>query len=101
LSIQEPGSVSASRKRDNEFLGGKHRLAENDEKVNNNMAKTYVPNRKVVAGAVAGLVTLAGVYFLGPDFSEETTVAITTTVMTIISYLVPLPEGRTPNGDDL
>ncbi len=96
-SDQPPGSDSASR--GNEFLGGKHRLVEKDETEDINMVKTWTPNRKVVAAAVSGLVTLAGVYLLGPDFSEETTVAITTTVMTIIGYLVPLPEGETPNGN--
>lgn len=52
----------------------------------------YVPNRKVVSGAVAGLATLAAFYFLGPDADPEISSALTLTVMTVISYLVPLPD---------
>ncbi len=66
-----------------------------------NMAKTWVPNRKVVAGAVSGLVTLAAFYLFGPEQSEEFASSVTLAVMTVISYLVPLPEGPTPNGDNL
>ena len=56
------------------------------------MQKTYKPNRKVVSGAVAGLATLAAFYFLGPDADPEISSGLTLVAMTVISYLVPLPE---------
>jgi DNA-directed RNA polymerase subunit E'/Rpb7 len=54
--------------------------------------KTWKPNRKVVAGAVAGLVSLGVFVTLGPDANPEIGSAVTLTVMTVISYIVPLAD---------
>ena len=61
-----------------------HRLMEND--------MTYVPNRKVVAGAITGALTLVGFMAFGPEVGPDFAVAATATLMTIISYLVPLAD---------
>ncbi len=62
------------------------------------MRKTWVPNRKVVAGAVAGLVSLGVFVLLGPDADPQIGAGATLTAMTVISYLVPLAEDNPPAG---
>ena len=64
----------------------------------NNVQKTWKPNRKVVAGAVAGLVSLGVFVTLGPDADPEIGAGVTLTVMTLISYLVPLADDSPPAG---
>jgi len=55
------------------------------------VAVNWLPNRKVVSGFVAGLITL-GATKLGLELGPDLTAALVVVVMTGISYLVPLPE---------
>ena len=57
-----------------------------------NVVKTWVPNRKIVAAAVSGVVALVLFVLLGPDVDANTQTSVVGLVMTLIGYLVPLPE---------
>lgn len=57
----------------------------------------YLPNRKVVSGIVAGAVAAVSVKLLGSELDPEVAAAVTTVVMSVVSYLVPLPEA--PEGE--
>ena len=59
--------------------------------------KKYLPNRKVVSGIVAGAVAAVSVKLFGSELDPELASAVTLCVMTVISYLVPLPEA--PEGE--
>lgn len=61
------------------------------EPENGGRMEKWLPNRKVVAGLVAGLITLAATK-LGLDLGEDVTSALVVLVMSVVSYLVPLPE---------
>ena len=62
------------------------------------MRKTWVPNRKVVAGAVSGLAALGAFVLFGPDADPAVAASVTTVAMTVISYLVPLADDALPAG---
>lgn len=53
---------------------------------------SWVPNRKVVSGAVSGLVALGLYWKFGPDMDPELVGGLTLAVMTLVGYFVPLPE---------
>ena len=55
-------------------------------------AKTWVPNRKVLSGAVSGLLAVGIYWKFGPDADPELAAGLTFAVMTLVSYFVPLPE---------
>lgn len=52
----------------------------------------WLPNRKVVAGMIAGAVSWLALRYLGVELDPELQNAIVVLAMTGISYLVPLPE---------
>lgn len=53
---------------------------------------SWLPNRKVVAGMIAGAVSWAALRYLGVEIDPEIQNAIVVLAMTGISYLVPLPD---------
>lgn len=53
---------------------------------------SWVPNRKVVSGAVSGLLAVGIYWKFGPDVDPELAAGLTLAVMTLVSYFVPLPE---------
>lgn len=53
---------------------------------------SWVPNRKVVSGAIAGVLAWASLKYLGSPLDAELASALTGLIMTGISYLVPLPK---------
>lgn len=54
--------------------------------------KTWVPNRKVISSAVAGVVSLCAFWLFGPDADPEIASSVTLVAMTAIGYLVPLED---------
>jgi hypothetical protein len=54
--------------------------------------KTWVPNRKIVAAAVAGLVALLYFILTGTEIDPNLQSAIVGGVMILLGYLVPLKE---------
>lgn len=59
---------------------------------NGDYVKTWKPNRKIVAAAVSGVVSLGAFMLFGPDANPEIASSVTLVVMTAIGYIVPLPE---------
>lgn len=55
--------------------------------------KSWLPNRKVVAGVVSGIISWAALKYFGiVDLDPELKNGITVLVMGLISYLVPLKD---------
>jgi len=59
--------------------------------------KTWVPNRKVVSAFVSGAVTLVAFILLGHDIDPNLQASIVGAVMTLVGYLVPLPDAEDNN----
>lgn len=51
---------------------------------------SWLPNRKVVTGMVAGAVSAIAIQLTGAELGPELAAAATTVAMAVVSYLVPL-----------
>jgi hypothetical protein len=71
---------------------GVHDTQQFNAVLQNGEPMTWLPNRKVVSGLVAGVVAAVSVKLFGSELDPETASAVTLAVVTLISYFVPLPE---------